>query len=134
RALLADAERVRASPEALGFLFHLIVEPREGIGTEMIRASLAEMRPSHPPKGAELDASAPSDEELLALRREKAELSRRAAELVALVDRLRDRDRRFREEAAQRKFDVNNLKLQLGKLKKERDSLEKEVRALTGRL
>src|SRR5439155_23634409 len=69
-----------------------------------------------------------------ALRREKAELSRRAADLVALVDRLRERDRRFREEIAQRKFDVNNLKLQLAKSKKERESLEKEVRSLTSRL
>jgi len=79
-------------------------------------------------------APAETETEIHALRREKGELSRRAADLVALVDRLRERDRRFREEIAQRKFDVNNFKLQLAKAKRERESLEKEVRSLTGRL
>jgi len=133
-ALLADPDRLRVLPDLFGFVFHLIAEPREGIGAEEIRAALATLKPTQSPRESEADAAESSGEELLALRREKAELSRRAAELVALVDRLRERDRRFREEAAQRKFDVNNLKLQLGKLKKERDTLEKEARTLSSRL
>src|SRR5437867_4107023 len=54
--------------------------------------------------------------------------------LPATPSPARERDRRFREEIAQRKFDVNNLKLQLSKSKKERESLEKDVRVLTARL
>ena len=133
RARLSDAERVRADAEVGKLLFLLIAEPREGIGGDEIRSAAAEA--SRPPAAREPDApAAASDGELQALRREKTELSRRAADLVALVDRLRERDRRFREEIAQRKFDVNNLKLQLAKAKKERESLEKEVRALSSRL
>src|SRR5437867_8728357 len=138
RSRLADGERVRADSGLGKLLFLLVTEPRDGIGTEEIRAAVAEASSAPPAAAKDAGGSAPpereDDQELLALRREKAELSRRAADLVALVDRLRERDRRFREEIAQRKFDVNNLKLQLSKSKKERESLEKDLRALTARL
>lgn len=133
-ALLSDPERVHADSDLSRFLFHLIAEPREGITNDQIRAAISEVRPQSGSREAGPDPGPFPDDEIQVLRREKAELSRRAAELVALVDRLRERDRRFREEAAQRKFDVNNLKLQMNKLKKERDSLEKDVRALAGKL
>ena len=135
RTRLTDAERVRADSDLGKLLFLLLTEPREGITTEEIRAAVLEATRGAPAR--EPDAAFPTnpdETETHALRREKAELSRRAADLVALVDRLRERDRRFREDIAQRKFDVNNLKLQLAKAKKERESLEKEVRSLTGRL
>src|SRR5262249_39366597 len=115
-------------------LFHLIAEPRDGIAIEEIRAGILSLPHHDVAAGAGPRVDSSTDDELQALRREKAELSRRAAELVALVDRLRERDRRFREEAAQRKFDVNNLKLQMTKLRKERDALEKEARTLASRL
>src|SRR5262245_14732562 len=136
RVRLADAERVRADSDLGKLLFLLLTEPREGISTEEIRQAVLEATRGiatarDPDAGS---PTTPAETELQALRREKAELSRRAADLVALVDRLRARDRRFREEIAQRKFDVNNLKLQMTKLRKERDSLEKEVRSITARL
>ena len=134
RARLSDTARVRADTELPRLLFLLISEPREAVGADEIRAVIAEMLLPQPAKDAGVPAQPSSDDELQALRREKAELSRRTADLVALVDRLRERDRRFREEAAQRKFDVNNLKLQLGKSRKERDTLEKELRSLTAKL
>lgn len=133
RARLAGGERSAGDGELPRLLLHLLSEPREGVGAEEIRAAVIEVGPgTHKPSP---QADAPSeDDELRALRREKAELSRRAADLVALVDRLRERDRRFREEIAQRKFDYNNLKLQFTKFKKEREALEKEMRALAARL
>jgi uncharacterized LabA/DUF88 family protein len=135
RLRLTDAERVRADSELGKLLFLLLTEPREGIATEEIRTAVLEATRAPGPREPGAPPSAtPAETEIQALRREKAELSRRAADLVALVDRLRERDRRFREEIAQRKFDVNNFKLQLAKAKRERESLEKEVRSLTGRL
>lgn len=134
RVRLSDAERVRADSELGKLLFLLLTEPRDGITPEEIRAAVVEATRTAPSREPDASPSSSVEIEIQALRREKAELSRRAADLVALVDRLRERDRRFREEIAQRKFDVNNLKLQLAKAKKERESLEKEVRSLTGRL
>jgi len=137
RARLSDAERVRADSDLGKLLFLLLTEPRDGITTEEIRAAVLEAtRGAAPREPGAVSHAAPAETEteIHALRREKGELSRRAADLVALVDRLRERDRRFREEIAQRKFDVNNFKLQLAKAKRERESLEKEVRSLTGRL
>jgi uncharacterized LabA/DUF88 family protein len=135
RVRLTDAERVRADSELGKLLFLLLTEPKDGIASEEIRAAVLEATRGAEARGSEASPAVPAAEsEIHALRREKAELSRRAADLVALVDRLRERDRRFREEIAQRKFDVNNLKLQLAKSKKERESLEKEVRSLTSRL
>jgi uncharacterized LabA/DUF88 family protein len=135
RLRLADAERLRADTELGKLLLLLILEPKEGIGPEEIRAAAHEALREPPGRdAAEAGEPAAPDGELQALRREKAELSRRAADLVALVDRLRQRDRRFREEIAQRKFDINNMKLQMTRLRKERDSLEKEVRSITVRL
>lgn len=135
RARLAADERMRADNDLGKLLFLLITEPRDGIGADEIRAAAGEISRLPAGRDAELPAVTPRiEEESQALRREKAELSRRAADLVGLVDRLRERDRRFREDIAQRKFDVNNLKLQLAKSKKERDSLEKELRILSSRL
>jgi uncharacterized LabA/DUF88 family protein len=134
RQRLADVERLRADPELGKLLFLLAAEPREGVGGEEIRAAVAESLRAEPPREAGPAPESQTEGELLALRREKGELSRRAADLVGLVDRLRGRDRRFREELAQRKFDINNLKLQVGKLRKERESLEKELRMLSARL
>lgn len=134
RSRLTEDERRRVDHDLGKLMFLLVTEPRDGIGTDEIRAAAGEV--SRPDKGSEAEAPAspPVEEESQALRREKAELSRRAADLVGLVDRLRERDRRFREDIAQRKFDVNNLKLQLAKSKKERDSLEKDLRILSSRL
>src|SRR5207249_5991071 len=135
RVRLTDAERVRADSDLGKLLFLLLTEPKDGIASEEIRAAVLEATRGAEARGPEAFPAVPAAEsETHALRREKAELSRRAADLVALVDRLRGRDRRFREEIAQRKFDVNNLKLQLSKSKKERESLEKDVRVLTTRL
>jgi len=137
RLRLSDAERVRADSDLAKLVFLLITEPREGISPEEIRAAVLEATRGVTvarESDAEASPAISVDSEIHALRHEKAELSRRTADLVALVDRLRERDRRFREDIAQRKFDANNFKLQLAKAKRERESLEKEVRSLTGRL
>lgn len=131
RERLADPERVRTDPETARLLYLLIAEPKDGISLDEVRAAVVETAQQRAAEAAAAPADPGPDAEIQALRREKADLSRRAAELVALVDRLRERDRRFREEIAQRKFDINNLKLAIGKHKKERESLEKELRRVT---
>lgn len=93
---------------------------REGIGAEEARALLSRGRPA--PKRAE-EVSEPDGEEPSG----QDEITGRLAAAEQEVERLRTREQRLRQELSTRKFDLNNLRLQVTHSKQEQERLEKQL-------
>ena len=131
---LAKVEEEKVTGGAAARLLYVMCrDRRDGVGVEQARGLLARSRPAQRREESSRDAAESSEGDtrgLQAVASERDGLAEQLAAAAQEAERSRRRERHLQEELAQRKFELNNLRLQAARGKAEQERLEKEIRAL----
>jgi uncharacterized LabA/DUF88 family protein len=112
-------------------LYAMSRDKREGLGAEAAQALLSRLRGAGPRDETPAETAV---QRLGEAQKEKEDLLEQLAAREQTIGKLRARQQRLEKEVAQRKFDLNNLRLQLNRGKQEQERVEKELRVLLQKL
>jgi len=129
RARVADDKITGAAAGRL--LYAVARERRDTAAVEQARAIAARCRPpKREEPAADPDAATSQPAAAEGFAKERDELHERLRQAEESIEKSRRREKQALQELAQRKFDLNNLKLQFARGKQDQERVEKELRTL----